>query len=39
MARAYEAKFGYAPIPDEDFTNDVKAGIDARRDLFEPPST
>ena len=37
LAKAYEAKLGYAPIPDEDFANDVQAGIDARRDSFEPP--
>ena len=32
MAKAYEAKLGYAPIPDEDFAKDVQAGIEARRD-------
>lgn len=37
MARAYEAKLGQAPVPDEDFAKDVQAGIDARRDSFEPP--
>jgi hypothetical protein len=37
MATAYEAGHGYAPIPDEDFAKDVQAGIDARRDSFEPP--
>ena len=36
MAKAYEAKLGYAPIPDEDFAKDAQAGIDARRDSFEP---
>lgn len=38
MAKAYEAKLGYPPIPDEDFANDVQAGIDSRRDSFEPPA-
>lgn len=38
MAAAYEAKLGGAPIPDEDFARDVQAGIDARRDSFEPPA-
>ncbi len=38
LAKAYEAKLGYAPIPDEDFAKDVQAGIDARRDSFEPPA-
>jgi antitoxin (DNA-binding transcriptional repressor) of toxin-antitoxin stability system len=38
MAKAYEAKLGYAPIPDEDFAKDVQAGIDSRSDSFEPPA-
>ena len=38
MAKAYEAKLGDAPIPDEDFAKDVQAGIDSRRDSFEPPA-
>jgi len=38
LAKAYEAKLGDAPIPDEDFADDVQAGIDARRDWFEPPA-
>lgn len=38
MAQAYEAKLGYAPTLDEDFAEDVQAGIDARRDSFEPPA-
>ena len=38
LAQAYEAKLGYAPIPDEDFASDVQAGIDARRDSLEPPA-
>ncbi|MDZ4798576.1 MAG: hypothetical protein SGI92_10475 [Bryobacteraceae bacterium] len=38
MAKAYEARLGYAPVPDEDFARDVQAGIDARRDSFEPPA-
>ena len=38
MAKAYESKLGNAPIPDEDFADDVQAGIDARRDSFEPPA-
>lgn len=37
IAEAYEASLGHAPIPDEDFAKDVQAGIDARRDSFEPP--
>jgi antitoxin (DNA-binding transcriptional repressor) of toxin-antitoxin stability system len=38
LAEVYEAKLGSAPIPDEDFARDVQAGIDARRDSFEPPA-
>ena len=38
LAKAYEAKLGYAPIADEDFAKDVQAGIDSRRDSFEPPA-
>jgi antitoxin (DNA-binding transcriptional repressor) of toxin-antitoxin stability system len=38
LAKAYEAKLGHAPVPDEDFARDVQAGIDARRDSFEPPA-
>ncbi len=38
MAKAYEAKLGYAPTQDADFAKDVQAGIDSRRDSFEPPA-
>ncbi len=38
LARAYEEKPGYAPVPDDDFASDVQAGIDSRRDSFEPPA-
>jgi antitoxin (DNA-binding transcriptional repressor) of toxin-antitoxin stability system len=38
LAKAYEAKLGYAPIPDADFAKDVQAGIDGRRDSFDPPA-
>jgi|SRR5688572_3765855 antitoxin (DNA-binding transcriptional repressor) of toxin-antitoxin stability system len=38
LAKAYETRLGYAPIPDEDFAKDVQAGIDGRRDSFEPPA-
>ena len=38
LATAYETKLGFAPIPDEDFAKDVQAGIDLRRDSFEPPA-
>lgn len=32
LAKAYEEKLGYAPVPDEDFARDVQAGIDAHRE-------
>jgi hypothetical protein len=32
LAKAYEEKLGYAPIPDEDFAKDVQEGIDAHRE-------
>ena len=38
LARAYEEKLGYAPIPDAEFAQDVQAGIDARRDSLELPA-
>ena len=38
LAKAYESSLGEAPVPDEDFARDVQAGIDARRDSFEPPA-
>ena len=38
LAKAYEQKLGHAPIPDADFAKDVEAGINARRDSFEPPA-
>ena len=38
LAKAYEEKLGYAPIPDANFAQDVRAGIEARRDSFEPPA-
>lgn len=31
-ARAYEARLGFAPVPDADFASDVQEGVDARRD-------
>ena len=38
MAKAYEAKLGYASIPDEGFAEDVQAGIAERRDPLERPA-
>jgi antitoxin (DNA-binding transcriptional repressor) of toxin-antitoxin stability system len=37
LAKAYEEKLGYAPVPDPDFAQDVQAGIDAHREPLNPP--
>ena len=37
LAKAYEKRLGYAPVPDANFAEDVQAGIDAHRDPLEPP--
>ena len=36
LAKAYEAKLGYAPVPDADFAGDVQAAIDAHREPLNP---
>ena len=38
LAKRYEERLGYAPLPDADFASDVQAGIDGRREAFEPPA-
>jgi len=38
VAKAYEEKLGYAPVPDPDFAHDVQAGIDAHREQLKPPA-
>jgi antitoxin (DNA-binding transcriptional repressor) of toxin-antitoxin stability system len=38
LARAYEEKLGYAPMPDPDLAADVQAAIDAHRETLNPPS-
>jgi len=38
LAKAYEAKLGYAPLPDADFAADVQAAIDAHREPLNPPA-
>ena len=35
LAEAFEAKLGYAPVPDEDFAKDVQAFIDAHREPLD----
>jgi len=39
LARAYEDKLGYAPVPDPGFAHDVQAAIDAHREPLNPPSS
>ena len=38
LAKAYEERLGYAPVPDPDFAKDVQAAIDAHREPLNPPS-
>jgi antitoxin (DNA-binding transcriptional repressor) of toxin-antitoxin stability system len=35
IAKAYEERLGYAPIPDEGFAKDVEAGIEAHREALD----
>ena len=37
LAKAYEDKLGYRPVPDPDFARDVDEGIQARSQPFDPP--
>ena len=38
LAKAYEEKLGYAPMPDADFAKDVQAAIDVHREPLNPPA-
>ena len=38
LAKAYEDKLGYRPIPDPGFAKDVEEGIAARSHQLNPPS-
>lgn len=38
LAKAYEEKLGYAPVPDPDFATDLQAAIDAHREPLTPPA-
>lgn len=38
LAKAYEEKLGYAPIPDPDFARDVQAAVEAHSEPLNPPS-
>jgi antitoxin (DNA-binding transcriptional repressor) of toxin-antitoxin stability system len=37
LAKAYEERLGYAPVPDPGFAQDVQAAIDAHREPLDPP--
>lgn len=38
LAKAYEEKLGYAPVPDADFAADVQAAVDAHLEPLKPPA-
>jgi antitoxin (DNA-binding transcriptional repressor) of toxin-antitoxin stability system len=38
IAKAYEQRLGYAPVPDRDFARDVQFAIEAHREPFSPPA-
>ena len=38
LAKQYEERLGYAPVPDPDFAEDVQAAIDAHREPLDPPA-
>jgi hypothetical protein len=38
LAKGYQEKLGYAPVPDPDFARDVQAAVDARREPLNPPA-
>ena len=38
IAEAFEAKLGYSPLPDPDFSRDVQEAIDSHREALDPPN-
>ena len=38
LARAFEDRLGYRPVPDADFARDVEEAVNAHREPFDPPS-
>ena len=36
LAKAYEEKLGYAPVPDADYARDVQAAVEAHREPLNP---
>lgn len=37
LAKDYEERLGFAPVPDEDFAKDLEIVVDSRREPFHPP--
>ncbi len=37
LAKAYEERLGYAPVPDPGFAKDVQSAIDEHREPLDPP--
>jgi hypothetical protein len=37
LAKQYEERLGYAPVPDSEFARDVQAAIDSHREPLDPP--
>ena len=38
LAKAYEDRLGYRPVPDPDFAKDVEAAVAAHGEALDPPS-
>ena len=38
LAKAYEDKLGYRPVPDPDFAKDLEAAINAHHEPLTPPT-
>lgn len=38
LAKAYETRLGYAPVPGPGFAEDVQAAIEASREPLNPPT-
>jgi len=38
LAKAYEEKLGYTPIPDAGFAADVQAAVNGHREPLDPPT-
>lgn len=38
LAKAFEEKLGYVPVPDPDFATDVQSAIDSHNEPVNPPS-